>query len=690
MDYDAERREAADGRQDQYLLADPGRRIGDVFPALARVADEAIDPLMLDARSVTTLRRLKCATWGDLADKTIGEIWTTPNAGQLTVGRILDAAKARARSASEVEWASAGGASELADGPSGPPPGLIELHRVVVDLASWAVRERRAELLADVIRISDDLGRVPDEIRQRYEYVARYQLADFGATVDASLPASLLDDLLAAIGERVEILVARRIRLHQRPTLQELGEDLGVTRERVRQLEVTVVNAASRELRSDQFAPLRWRASDLREVLGAAVPASSATLRDALDWATRDFSDPDGCTKEELLLWLAGPYKADGGWLVLEGVTLKDLAAKFNVELGESWLVSEDEATEALEATGVPSGVLHAFLAEATRLRQLDNDCWVRWEGSLGSKAEVVLRLIGTPRGVDAINEAIGEGHASSSLRNVLASDSRFVRLDKAGTFGLAEWGLEEYSGIAQEIRERIERRGGEVEVDELVAEFVGKFGVSETSVRMYAASPAFVLNEGFVRLRRDDEPYVADTRIARVRGLYLRQSGEVTVEICVDHDVLRGSGRQFYEAAAIALGVGPGERREFVFTDTTRIVVSWPATAVMGPTLGSVRQAALSLDLSEGETFRLILDPRDGTAHAVAVDPTSLEGLTGLDVAEEDAATVLATAIGVEVKELRAALQARGDDEVLMFLPVVRPTDDLVDAISEFGDLLS
>lgn len=108
-----------------------------------------------------------------------------------------------------------------------------------------------------------------------------------------------------------------------------------------------------------------------------------------------------------------------------------------------------------------------------------------------------------------------------------------------------------------------------------------------------------------------------------------------------------------------------------------------------MGPTLGSVRQAAVALGLNEGERFRLILDPRDGTAQAVPIDSSSLAGLTGLEIDRDNALTTLATAMGVDVNEVRAALRARGDEEVLQLLPAVRPSEDLAAAIVEFGDLL-
>ena len=341
-----------------------------------------------------------------------------------------------------------------------------------------------------------------------------------------------------------------------------------------------------------------------------------------------------------------------------------------------------------LEECGVVQPALEALLGTAGVFRQLDGDLWVRWDGSISDKAERVLRLTCTPLSVEELNVHIGEGHSTGTLRNALNIDPRFVRLDKAGRFGLASWGLEEYSGIAQEIIERIERGGGSADVEEIVDEFVAGFGVSEASVRWYASSPAFVVEGGQVRLRTKDEPYEPDLRVARVRGLYAPPGG-VIVHFTTDKDILRGSGRGLWEPAAALLGVLPGGRREFACDTGGRVVVSWPATSTMGPSIGSIRSLAFALGLQEGEPLRVVFDSATSRCRAERVTPTSLEGLTGLQLGTGAETAGLANAIRVEEIELRSALQARGDLAVLELLPPADVSEDLTSAISEFGDLL-
>lgn len=665
--------------------------IGDVLVALRHLGSETIGPIGLDARSKTALRRMRCETWADLATRTVGEIWSVPSAGRLTVTRIL-AAAAR-RNAEEALDSGAVGVTIEDSGDESPTlqrVGGSRLDRVVRELATWAIRERGAARLSDLISLSTDLGRIPSEISTEFARLNDFPLDTFVGEAGAQLSADLLTDFLEAVGPRVDVLVARKVRLGPRPTLEDLGRELGVTRERVRQVESKALTAAQDALASDMFGPLRWRASDLRDVVGVAVLEDSELLDDALSWAVRGLASPEICDAGELMLWLAGPYERDDGWLVQSSHSLTELRREFEARVLGHMLIDEGEVREVLEGLGLPGQMSTEFVMRAPGWRVLDEGWFVRWSGALGDKADIVLKLVGRPCSVEEVNAHIGEGHAASSLRNVLAADSRFIRLDKASNFGLAEWGLEEYSGIAQEMVERVERAGGSADLEDVVSELVEQFGVSASSVRMYAGSPAFVVNNGRVLLRSPDEPYVPDERIERVRGLYLAPDGQVIVHDIVDKDVLRGSGRQMPEAAAALMGIRPGGRVDFDFSGESRIVVSWPATSVMGPGLGSVRSVATKLGLQAGDAFRLIFDPTTMTCSAEVADAETIEGLTGLPVEPGRELSALASALRVEPQAVRSLLQARGDDAVLRLLPAVETSADLGDAISRFGDLLS
>lgn len=662
------------------LLANPSLPIGDALTALHDLTDEAIQSAALDARSWTTLHRLGCTTWADLAARSTADILAAPGAGQLTVSRLLVAAEARNNQPARSP-ATASTRDSL---------GILQLYAIVADLAAWAVDARDAKRLGDILSLSNRLGWVPPEIEERFAALTDCRLDAFVTVGELALSPDLLGEFLQTLGTGANILVRRSLAFSTRPTLQQLGDDLGVSRERARQIETATVDRALKLLASPQFRLLRWRSSELARLIGPAVPSQSEVFADSIQRACRGFNNPDGCTAAELMLWLAGPYELDqSGWFVRTRLSMKDLISDFHAHIGEDWLLTRTTATAVLVDAGLSPTVVDAFISAARRWRQIADDLWVRWDGPVAAKADIVLRLTLCPQTAEEINAAIGDNHSTTTVRNALAADPRFVRLDKAGRFGLADWGLEEYGGIAQEIIERIERQGGSVSVDELVSEFVDRFGVSETSVRMYATSPAFVLTGGLVRRRGAGEAYVPDQRIERVRGAYLRPDGSVLLQVPVDREVLRGSGRQLPEPVAAALGIRPGARREFGAPNGGRVLLTWPETSVTGPSLGSVRNLAADLHLELGDRMILVFDGVTGSVKAQRVGKGSLASLTGLSLEEGKEIDQIAAAIGVRSMDVRPALQARGDHEVIAALPRPSLTDDLGAVIDEFGNLL-
>ena len=92
-----------------------------------------------------------------------------------------------------------------------------------------------------------------------------------------------------------------------------------LTRERVGNCRTAAQDSVSAALLRPECAEIRWRAAQLRQELGTAISVSNVAVRDALDTACRGLGQ-DSATAEELMLWLAGPYRLDKqtGWLFTE------------------------------------------------------------------------------------------------------------------------------------------------------------------------------------------------------------------------------------------------------------------------------------------------------------------------------------------------------------------------------------
>ena len=87
----------------------------------------------------------------------------------------------------------------------------------------------------------------------------------------------------------------------------------------------------------------------------------------------------------------------------------------------------------------------------------------------------------------------LGQG-SERSLRNRISESDVLVRIDADFTVALAEWGLEEYEGIATEIIQRIERGGGVASRSAIIEEFTTDFGVKEQSVITYLSTEMFAV----------------------------------------------------------------------------------------------------------------------------------------------------------------------------------------------------
>jgi len=487
----------------------------------------------------------------------------------------------------------------------------------------------------------------------------------------------LVSSLLDEPRQGREIFIARRLKTSDRPTLQVLGDERGVTRERIRQVEEAATKAILEALKRPECAVLKQRAAALAAEIRIAVPLDSAVLRDALAQATDGIEDGPDFAAADFMLWLAGPYRKSGsrylepdGWMVRHDLSLDEIIYSFNKDLQGERVAGPERFVDALERVGLRSECLDAALGLSRTWRRIDQDTWVAWKGSATNKAEAVLELVGRPLTVNEINDRIGEGHSSHGLGDRLTNDKRFTRVDKKRRFALASWGFREYTGIANVMIREIERAGGSIEFSALADGMVKDFGVSRSSVTTYANTAAFVREKDRIRLRTDSEPVERDDRVFRCRGLFVRPNGQVVIHEVVDPDILRGSGRALAEPAATALGMRPGDRISLAFGDSEALKITWPLTSATGPALGSTRRIAAALGLSAGDDLRLILDAKHGTCEAQRPDWSTIEGASGIHVKPGRELAMIAEAIGVIPALARAHLKARGDLRLLDLLP--------------------
>lgn len=314
-----------------------------------------------------------------------------------------------------------------------------------------------------------------------------------------SAPPSLAESLtmlLFSFDEREYAIATQRLMAEQPSTLDEIGKEFNITRERVRQIEKALRNEITTLL--DGEFHLSERLAAMFEAEGPILRyATAARIIPELESTV----EPEGLAILPLIGNLCSPtFSVSDGWLATPSI---DDAVK---------LVKTDlpQAADEYDVVDLAPSASHANAEQHERETRNFTD-WLAYSDVMlyknhailgrtqGDRAAAVLSVEQHPLTTEEIAERINAGNARS-LANRLAVDERIMRVD-IGTWALREWGLEEYSGIRQEIRERIERNGGSVRLDALVEELSSQFSISSRSVMTYAASLPFVSSNGVVTI---------------------------------------------------------------------------------------------------------------------------------------------------------------------------------------------
>lgn len=493
---------------------------------------------------------------------------------------------------------------------------------------------------------------LPDDVA---ESVRRMRSMPTGV-VEPEDPGHVLLDWIDALDERDRHIFESRLVKVTPETLDAIGQAYGVTRERVRQIEVKLTKQA-RGLYEDhpEWRQVRWAGFLLEEGLGAFAPLTAVDTRAA---------DGEEQFDRWLLLWFAGVEVTDDGFR-RHGWRLPRLNEVPFPEDG--WIVDRALLDADLLERGVREEFLDFAVGAITGLATVD-DAVVRWGSSVIDKACALLAVRGRPVEVSELHEVLGG--SLRSLRGRLFDDPRITRVSRHGV-GLATWGGEAYDGVVNAMMRRLEEHG-ELVLTDLAAELASQFGVSANSVTMYSAAPVFTTDAGKIRLRESPESFVPRAEPHRVQGLFQPSAHVLRWNVTVDKDLKRGSGRALPTEIGTFLGVTPGVHIT-VDGPVKDIPIGWAETSHTGPSIGSLKAYVDELGAHIGDVLQLRFDRRDRSLQVALrepspVDTTSsarLAWLTGLSETVTSDVEALAAAVHVSVTDLEATLRTRGDDAV-------------------------
>jgi len=324
-------------------------------------------------------------------------------------------------------------------------------------------------------------------------------LAAEPAARPASYPASLADLLGAWVAQKDERRRAVFEHGMARGDLSDIGRQHGVSRQRVKQLELELTASLSAWLQGRDIAA---RVEALRRRLQVACPvvAPWAEVAAAVPDLTSRVPGTGACLGDLAGLLWPGLYQ-DGPWAAWRPVTR--LRAR----------------TAELALRSVPVSRRASRLAAHQRALSLDERLWDDWLDSCGLRrfrgwvvrsgacvaelAEAVLAEQGEPMSTAEIASQIPV--PPWKVRDcTLGRDSRFCRTGK-GVFGLAEWALPAYRGIREHLIEQIAAAGGQARLGPIADELCSRFGLHQSSVYTCARGPEFARSGGMISLAGPD-----------------------------------------------------------------------------------------------------------------------------------------------------------------------------------------
>ena len=308
-----------------------------------------------------------------------------------------------------------------------------------------------------------------------------------------------VNDILATIErEREREIVSRRFGLFDRKeTLEQIGELLGITRERVRQLEKSVVTRLKTAAEQGDLPHIPDIQTQLLEQLHqmgdtARVSDLSAKLSE------------EGRLEQARLAFLAqlcpqlAVVEDDDNYYYAIGIkaTRDEKAIKATVEklidtikkLGEPKPIDE-----IAKAAGIVESAQAQALASISKQLATLNDRWglVKWPmvnpKNIRDKIYVILKEHGKHMHFNEIADAIKMSEfkrkdvTTQAIHNELIKDKRFVLIGR-GIYALKEWGYEKGT-VADIIADVLRKAGEPLHRDEIVKRVLKSRYVKETTI---------------------------------------------------------------------------------------------------------------------------------------------------------------------------------------------------------------
>jgi DNA-binding phage protein len=299
--------------------------------------------------------------------------------------------------------------------------------------------------------------------------------------------------------EREREIVARRFGLFDRKeTLEQIGELLGITRERVRQLEKSVVN----RLRASAEAGELPNSAEIEEALGVYLRTHGeiARISEVSEAVTAENSKTDQARVAFLASLCPGIISVDESDDYYQAIGLREVRDEKSTKAEIAKIVDAikkagepQDINTVAKSIGVNDTVSTQALASVSKKLATLNGRWglIKWPmvnpKNIRDKIYVILKEKGKHMHFSEIADAIKDSSfkrkdvTTQAIHNELIKDKRFVLVGR-GIYALKEWGYEKGT-VADIIAEILRTEGAALHRDEIVKRVLKSRYVKETTI---------------------------------------------------------------------------------------------------------------------------------------------------------------------------------------------------------------
>lgn len=309
----------------------------------------------------------------------------------------------------------------------------------------------------------------------------------------------IINDILATIDrEREREIVARRFGLFERKeTLEQIGELLSITRERVRQLEKAVVARLKASAEAGELPHI----ASFQEHISGVLRTKGGLMRIAI--LTEQLGIAESRLEQSRIAFIAqlcpelvvvdeddNYYLSVASEAVFDGHT-KELVAKVVAAIKE---LGEPSAVQVVaDKAGIDGITETEALARSSKQLATLHGLWglVKWPvvnpKNIRDKIYVILKENGKHMHFNEIAKSIKDSSfrrkdvTTQAIHNELIKDKRFVLVGR-GIYALKEWGYEKGT-VADIIAEILRKEGKALHRDEIVKRVLKSRYVKETTI---------------------------------------------------------------------------------------------------------------------------------------------------------------------------------------------------------------